>query len=101
MITLTHYLVVSALVFCIGLYAVLSKRNAILVLVGVELMMNAAILNFVAFGRYDKNLYGGQMFALFGIVLAAASVAVALSIILLVYRKHKNIDPNHITDIKD
>lgn len=101
MITLTHFLVVSACIFCIGLYAVLAKRNAILILVGIELMINAAILNFVAFGKYDKINYSGQVFALFAIVLAAASVAVALAIILQVYRHYKTINPDNITDLRD
>lgn len=101
MITLTHFLVVSACIFCIGLYAVLAKRNAIMILVGVELMINAAILNFVAFGKYDKINYGGQIFALFAIVLAAASVAVGLAIILQVYRHYKTINPENITDLRD
>ncbi|MBL1407816.1 NADH-quinone oxidoreductase subunit NuoK [Sphingobacterium faecale] len=101
MITLTHFLVVSACIFCIGLYAVLAKRNAILILVGIELMINAAILNFVAFGKYDKINYSGQVFALFAIVLAAASVAVALAIILQVYGHYKTINPDNITDLRD
>ncbi|NGM63139.1 NADH-quinone oxidoreductase subunit NuoK [Sphingobacterium sp. SGG-5] len=101
MITLTHFLVVSACIFCIGLYAILAKRNAIMILVGIELMINAAILNFVAFGKYDKLHYGGQIFALFAIVLAAAAVAVGLAIILNVYRHYKTINPDHITDLRD
>lgn len=101
MITLTHFLVVSACIFCIGLYAVLAKRNAIMILVGIELMINAAILNFVAFGKYDKINYSGQVFALFAIVLAAASVAVGLAIILNVYRHYKTIDTDNITELRD
>jgi len=101
MITLTHFLVVSACIFCIGLYAILAKRNAIMILVGIELMINAAILNFVAFGRYDKINYAGQIFALFAIVLAAAAVAVGLAIILTVYRHYKTINLDNITDLRD
>ncbi len=101
MIPITHFLAVSACIFCIGLYAVISKRNAIMILVGIELMINAAILNLVAFGRYDKANYGGQVFALFAIVLAAAAVAVGLSIILMAYRKYKTINPDQITDLRD
>jgi len=101
MITITHFLVVGACLFSIGLYAVLARRNAILVLVGIELMINAAILNLVAFGRYDSSLYGGQAFALFAIVLAAAAVAVALAIILNVYKHHKTVNPEDISDLKD
>ncbi|WP_134091242.1 NADH-quinone oxidoreductase subunit NuoK [Olivibacter sp. XZL3] len=101
MISLTHFLLVSALLFSTGLYAVLAKKNAILVLVGIELMINAAVLNLVAFGRYDGGLYGGQTFALFAIVLAAAAVAVALAIILNVYKHYKSINPDDINDLKD
>ncbi|MVZ62252.1 NADH-quinone oxidoreductase subunit NuoK [Sphingobacterium humi] len=101
MISITHFLVVSAIIFSIGLYAIIAKRNAIMILVGIELIINAAILNFVAFGRYDKLNYGGQVFALFAIVLAAAAVAVGLAIILAVYRKYKTINPDNITDLQD
>ncbi|HQS51756.1 MAG: NADH-quinone oxidoreductase subunit K, partial [Sphingobacteriales bacterium 39-40-5] len=81
MIPIAHFMLISAGLFCIGLYAVLTRRNAIQVLIGIEFMINAAVLNFVAFGKYDKIAGGGQMFALFAIVLAAAGVAVALAII--------------------
>jgi len=101
MITLTHFLIVSAGLFCIGLYMILSKQNAIQVLIGVELMLNAAILNLVAFGRYDRLNNGGQTFALFAIVLAAASTAVALAIVLNVYRRYKTIDPGKVNQLKD
>jgi len=100
-IPLTHFLIVGACLFAAGLYAVLARRNAILVLVGIELMINASILNLVAFGRYDKTLYGGQVFALFAIVLAAAAVAVALAIILNVYKFHKSVNPEDIKNLKD
>lgn len=101
MISITHFLVVSAIIFCIGIYAVLAKRNAIMILVGIELMINASILNFVAFARYDKINYAGQMFALFAIVLAAAAVAVGLAIILNVYQHYKTINPKNINELKD
>lgn len=101
MIPIAHFLFISAALFCIGLYAVLTKRNAIQILIGIEFMINAAILNFVAFGKYDKIKGGGQMFALFAIVLAAAGVAVALAIILNVYKYYNTIDPNQIDNLKD
>lgn len=101
MIPLSHFLIISACLFCIGLYAVLTRRNTIQVLIGIEFMINAAILNFVAFGRYDKIIGGGQMFALFAIVLAAAGVAVALAIILNVYKHFNTIDPSKIDTLKD
>ncbi|MGZ3945169.1 MAG: NADH-quinone oxidoreductase subunit NuoK [Mucilaginibacter sp.] len=101
MITLTNFLVVSAALFCIGLYITLSKRNAILVLIGIELMLNAANLNLVAFGKYDKLNNSGQIFVLFSITLAAATTAVALAIILNIYKRYKTIDPNKIDSLKD
>lgn len=101
MIPSSHFLFISACLFCIGLYAVLTKRNAIQVLIGIEFMINAAILNFVAFGKFDAINGGGQMFALFAIVLAAAGVAVALAIILNVYKHFKTIDPLKTDTLKD
>lgn len=101
MIPLSHFMFISACLFCIGLYAVISKRNAILVLIGIEFMINAAILNFVAFGSHDKLVNGGQLFALFAIVLAAAGVAVALAIILNVYKYYRTIDPGKINNLKN
>lgn len=101
MIPIAHFLIIAACLFSIGLYAVLTKKNAIQVLIGIEFMINAAILNFVAFGKYDKINGGGQMFALFAIVLAAAGVAVALAIILNVYKHFKTIDPSKIDNLKN
>ncbi len=101
MIALTDFLLVSAALFCIGIYMIVAKRNAIQILIGIELMLNAAVLNLVAFGKYDKLNNGGQIFALFAIVLAAATTAVALAIILNVYRRYKTIDPAEITRLKD
>jgi NADH:ubiquinone oxidoreductase subunit K len=101
MITLTDFLIVSAALFCIGLYMIVTKHNAIQILIGIELMLNAAILNLVAFGKFDKINNGGQIFALFAIVLAAATTAVALAIILNVYKKYRTIDPGKIDGLKD
>ncbi|HEK20251.1 NADH-quinone oxidoreductase subunit NuoK [Mucilaginibacter sp.] len=101
MITLNDFLMVSVVLFCIGLYIILAKKNAIQVLIGIELMLNAAILNLVAFGRFDRANNAGQVFALFAIVLAAATTAVALAIILNVYRRYKTIDPDQINQLKD
>nr|WP_294950432.1 NADH-quinone oxidoreductase subunit NuoK [uncultured Mucilaginibacter sp.] len=89
------------MLFCIGLFIIVSKKNAIQILIGIELMLNAAILNLVAFGRYDRTNNGGQMFALFAIVLAAATTAVTLAIILNVYRRYKTIDADKINQLKD
>jgi NADH-quinone oxidoreductase subunit K len=101
MISLNDFIMVGAGLFCIGLYMVVSKSNAIQVLIGIELMLNAAILNLVAFGRYDRYVNGGQMFALFAIVLAAANTAVALAIILNVYKRYMTIDTGKIDGLKE
>jgi NADH-quinone oxidoreductase subunit K len=101
MITMTDFLLVSSGLFCIGLYMIVSKHNAIQILIGIELMLNAAILNLVAFGKFDRLNNGGQIFALFAIVLAAATTAVALAIILNVYKKYKTIDPGKVDKLGD
>jgi NADH:ubiquinone oxidoreductase subunit K len=85
-IGLHHYLVVSAALFSFGILAVLTRRNAVNVLMGVELILNSANLNLVAFSRFGAGNLQGQMFAVFVIVIAAAEVAVALAIILTLYR---------------
>lgn len=94
-------MIVGAALFCTGIYMVVSKNNAIQVLIGIELMLNAAILNLVAFGKYDRSSNGGQMFALFAIVLAAATTAVALAIILNVYKRYRTIDPGKVDSLKE
>lgn len=87
MIPLSWYLVVSAVLFGIGLVGVLLRQNAVTILFSVEIMLNAANLNLVAFSRYiTPNVISGQMFALFIIAVAAAEVAVGLAIILTIYR---------------
>lgn len=101
MISQQDFMIVSVLLFCIGLFIIVSKKNTIQILIGIELMLNAAILNLVAFGRFDRANNGGQVFALFAIVLAAATTAVALAIILNVYRRYKTIDPDKINQLKD
>ena len=101
MITLTDFMVISAVLFCFGLYIIVSKKNAIQILIGIELMLNAGILNLVAFSKYDRVNNAGQLFALFAIVLAAATTAVALAIILNVYRRYKTINPDKLNHLKD
>jgi NADH-quinone oxidoreductase subunit K len=86
MITLPHYLAVSGTLFTLGLLGVLTRRNAVNVLMGVELILNSANLNLVAFSRFGTGNMQGQLFAVFVIVIAAAEVAVALAIVLTLYR---------------
>jgi len=87
MIPLEHFLVVSGALFSLGLYSVLARRNAVLVLMGVELMLNAVSVNLVAFSLFeDPRLFLGQIFAIFVIVIAAAEVGLGLAIILKLFR---------------
>jgi NADH:ubiquinone oxidoreductase subunit K len=87
MITIQHYLTVSAALFSLGMLGVLTRRNAVNVLMGIELILNSANLNLVAFSRFGSgNNLDGQLFAVFVIVIAAAEVAVALAIVLTMYR---------------
>ena len=86
MIGLHHYLLVSAALFALGLLGVLTRRNAVHVLMGVELILNSANINLVAFSRFGGGNLQGQLFAVFVIVIAAAEVAVALAIVLTLYR---------------
>jgi NADH-quinone oxidoreductase subunit K len=86
-----YYLVLSAAVFCIGLFGILTRRNALFFLMSVELMLNAANINLVAFSFYWGNLTG-QVFSLFTMALAAAEVAVGIGIILVLHRNFKDVD---------
>jgi len=91
-ITLAHYLIVGALLFALGLVTVSTRRNAVGVLMGVELILNGANVNFVAFERFGAGGVGGHVFALFVIVLAAAEAAVGLAIVLALFQTSKSID---------
>ena len=91
-IGLNHFLVLSAILFSIGLLTVATRRNAVAVLMGVELILNAAALNFVAFSHYVEGGVGGMVFAVFVIVLAAAEAAIALAIVLAIFRHFRSID---------
>lgn len=102
MVSLAHYLLLSALLFSLGLAVVLTRRNAILMLVGIELMLGAGNLNFIAFWRFasdEKNL-SGLMFVLFSIGIAAAEAAVGLALILAVYRHYRTTDAEAISKLK-
>jgi NADH:ubiquinone oxidoreductase subunit K len=100
-IGLQHYLILSAILFCIGLYGVLAKRNAVIILMCVELMLNAVNITLVAFSRYVvPAMLTGQVFAIFVIVVAAAEVAVGLAIIFAIYRGLEDIDVSKIDLLK-
>jgi NADH-quinone oxidoreductase subunit K len=105
MIPIEYWLVFSSLLFAIGAYGVLTRRNAIVVLMCIEVMLNAANINLVAFSSYHSTLHGypdasGQVFALFSIAIAAAEVAVGLAIILSVYRRYQTIDVDKINILR-
>jgi NADH-quinone oxidoreductase subunit K len=99
MISLSHFLFLSACLFSIGLVIVIIKKNLIAVLIGLELMMNAANINLVAFARYDTQLFQGQLFAIFVIVVAAAETALALAIALKVYQHFQTTDLDRISEV--
>jgi NADH-quinone oxidoreductase subunit K len=91
-LSLGHFLVLGAVVFCLGLFCVLTRRNAIGILMGIELILNAANLNYVAFARYNGQAYDGQIFAIFVIMLAAAEAAIGLAIVLGIYQGFETIE---------
>ena len=94
-----YFLYISAILFVIGIAVVIIKRNAIMVLMGIELILNAANINLVAFSRYDNELIAGTMFALFVIVVAAAEAAVALAIILKVYQEFNTANIDEVNEL--
>ncbi len=102
MSSLQGYLILSALLFSIGLAGALTRRNAILVLIGIELMLNAANLNFIAFWRFGPHpaALTGIMFAIFSISVAAAEAAVGLAIILAAYRHSRTTDLDKMNSLK-
>ncbi|HEX2901159.1 MAG TPA: NADH-quinone oxidoreductase subunit NuoK [Bacteroidia bacterium] len=95
------YMTLSAFLFCLGVFMVVTRRNAVMALLGIELVLNAANLNFVAFATKDADLLEGQMAALFVIVLAAAEVAVAFAIVLNVYQRFKTVNIDEIDTMKE
>lgn len=95
-----YFLYLSALLFCIGLTIVISKKHIIANLMGIELMLNACNINFVAFNQYHPETLDGQIFSLFIMVVAAAEVAVALAIFIQVYQYYHTVDLEDIDDLK-
>jgi NADH:ubiquinone oxidoreductase subunit K len=103
--SLPSFLLVSSLLFCLGTYTVLTRRNAIGILMGIELVLNAAGLNFVAFSRFlgvspHARLLSGDVFTLFIIAVAAAEVAVALALVLSLYSRMKTIDVDQFRQLR-
>jgi NAD(P)H-quinone oxidoreductase subunit 4L len=96
---LNYFLVLSAFLFCTGAYGVLARRNAVLVLMSIELMLNAVNLNLVAFSAQVRDV-SGQVFALFVITIAAAEVGIGLAIVLLIYRNVRSPDLDQVEQLK-
>ena len=98
---LQHYLILSAILFAIGLYGALARRNALVILMSIEIMLNAANISAVAFSRYvPRAALTGQVFALFVIIVAAAEAVVALAIIMTVYRNRKSVEVDKVNLLK-
>ena len=100
-IGLTHFLVVSAVLFSLGLLALATRRNAVLMLMGIELILNAANINLVAFSRFQFLNLDGHIFAIFVIILAAAEAAIALAIVLQIYRLNNTVNADQISKLKE
>ncbi|MEC7798451.1 MAG: NADH-quinone oxidoreductase subunit NuoK [Candidatus Neomarinimicrobiota bacterium] len=98
--SLINYLFVSTILFSLGLFGVITRRNGIAVLMGVELILNAANLNFLAFARFGGMNMAGHVYALFVIVLAAAEAAVALAIIINIFNNYKTINIDEVSGLK-
>ena len=97
---LTHFLFIGAVLFSLGLVAVMTRRNAVGILMGVELMLNASNINFVAFSRYVEHSINGQIMSAFVIVLAAAEAAVALAIVLALFRNFGTPNADTVQSLK-
>jgi NADH:ubiquinone oxidoreductase subunit K len=96
---LNNYLILSAFLFCTGIYGVLARKNAVLVLMSIELMLNAVNINLVAFSAFTRQA-SGQVFALFIITIAAAEVGIGLAIVLLIYRNAHSVDLDEVDQLK-
>ncbi|MBV8694871.1 MAG: NADH-quinone oxidoreductase subunit NuoK [Chloroflexi bacterium] len=104
-LTLNHFLILGAILFCIGLYGAISKRNAIAVLMGIEIMLNAVNVTMIGFSFFNhvkpySTYLTGQIFAIFIITVAAAEAAVALAMIIAIYRKRETVDVGEIDIMK-
>jgi len=96
---LNQFLFLAAFLFCVGVYGVLARKNGVLVLMSIELILNAVNINLVAFGLFRESV-AGQVFALFVIAVAAAEVGVGLAIVILIYRNRHSIDLTEVDMMK-
>jgi NADH-quinone oxidoreductase subunit K len=100
-VSLVHFVILSAILFSLGIYGIVTRKNAIMVLMSIELILNAANINFIAFSRYDGNVAFGQVAALFVIILAAAESAIALAIVLNIYKTFNNVNVDEIDKLRE
>jgi NADH-quinone oxidoreductase subunit K len=98
---LYHYLFISTILFSLGIFGIVTRKNAVMVLMGIELILNAANINFVAFARYGNFGFQGQLMALFVIILAAAEAAIALAIVLNIYKVFSSVNVDEINRLKE
>ena len=98
---LYHFLIISVILFGLGLFALVSRRNAILVLMGIELMLNAANINIIAFSRFGGLGVDGQVISIFVIILAVAEAAIALAIVLNIYNNFSTINIDEVRTLKE
>lgn len=98
---LYHYLFISTILFSLGIFGIVTRKNAVMVLMGIELILNAANINFIAFARYGNFGFQGQLMALFVIVLAAAEAAIALAIVLNIYKVFSNVNIDEIDRLRE
>ena len=98
---LTHFLIISAVLFSLGIYGIVTRKNAVMVLMGIELVLNSANINFIAFAKYGNFGLSGQVIALFVIILAAAEAAIALAIVLNIYKTFSNVNVDEIDHLKE
>ncbi len=96
-----HFLSVSVILFALGVFVVSTRRNVIAILMGIELILNSANINFVAFSRYVTGKIDGEVFVVFVIVLAAAEAVVGMSIVLAIFRRYGHIDANKLNELKN
>ncbi len=100
-IGLNHFIVVSTVLFALGLFGIVTRKNAVMVLMGIELILNSANINFIAFAKFGNFGNQGQLIALFVIVLAAAEAAIALAIVLNIYKTFSTVNVDEIDTLKD
>ena len=100
-IGLNHFLFISSILFSLGIFGIITRKNAVMVLMGIELILNSANINFIAFAKFGNFGYNGQIMALFVIILAAAEAAIALAIVLNIYKTFANVNVDEIDTLKD